>query len=347
MLRSILTVFMLPILLLLGSSSDNSAARVSLKSTEVQTETVEKLIVASGSVTIDLNLAWLNNRVSTTEESRPLGPELVAGGLEPLRFTLSPDSFFTIIVTNGVFRGPLPGLVGFIPQNVANLPAPLNASFYQLVLENMQSEETSDLVVRDGKSEVIFFHVAGYQYDYDAGTRSLSIFDGRLLISEEFARQLGHPEDALAFAGKISLAASMEPIETKTVVDGEVQSAIMPALHRGVGTDPEVGTTPGPDVIVGNIFDMTQSGATVNGKVGVSVGTDSCNPGTIDLDWFALPSNDHPVIPQNLYRMSGGPRNTDRFEQIGQSWLKHAFTAASSNSCGFGCNGVGGAHLGP
>jgi hypothetical protein len=98
-------------------------------------------------------------------------------------------------------------------------------------------------------------------------------------------------------------------------------------------------------VIVGNISDVV-AGTIVNGQVGVSVGTDSCNNGTIDLDWFALPNNDHPVIPQNVYRMSGGPNNTDRFEQIGQSWLKHAFTAASSNTCGFGCNGVGGSHLG-
>src|SRR5438094_1256464 len=44
--------------------------------------------------------------------------------------------------------------------------------------------------------------------------------------------------------------------------------------------------------------------------------------------------------------MSGGTSNTDRVEQIGQCWLKHAFTAASSNTCGFGCNGVGSAHLG-
>jgi hypothetical protein len=44
--------------------------------------------------------------------------------------------------------------------------------------------------------------------------------------------------------------------------------------------------------------------------------------------------------------MSGGADNTERFEQIGQSWGKHAFAAASSNTCGFGCNGVGGDHLG-
>ena len=46
---------------------------------------------------------------------------------------------------------------------------------------------------------------------------------------------------------------------------------------------------------------------------------------------------EHPVIPQNLYRMSGGPSNTDRFEQIGQSWLKHGVEAVQEDTCGFGC----------
>src|SRR5204862_3280107 len=107
------------------------------------------------------------------------------------------------------------------------------------------------------------------------------------------------------------------------------------------------GSQLGPDVIVGNISDVI-AGTVVNGQVGVSVGTDSCNNGTIDLNWFALPSNDHPVIPQNVYRMSGGTSNTDRFEQIGQSWLKHAFTALEDDDCGFGCNTTGcatGTHL--
>jgi hypothetical protein len=64
------------------------------------------------------------------------------------------------------------------------------------------------------------------------------------------------------------------------------------------------------------------------------------------VDWFALPSNDHPFIPQNVYRMSGGADNTQQFEQIGQSWGKHAFAAASLDTCGFGCNGVSGDQLG-
>ena len=70
MLRSTLTVFMLPVLLLLGSSSDNSAARVKQKSTDIQTETVEKLIVASGSATMDVDLDRLNDAGSATEKSK-------------------------------------------------------------------------------------------------------------------------------------------------------------------------------------------------------------------------------------------------------------------------------------
>src|SRR5262249_54201163 len=49
------------------------------------------------------------------------------------------------------------------------------------------------------------------------------------------------------------------------------------------------------------------------------------------------PQTDHPVVPQNLYRMSGGADNTERFEQIGQSWMKHTFLASQGTVCGT-CN---------
>jgi hypothetical protein len=92
-------------------------------------------------------------------------------------------------------------------------------------------------------------------------------------------------------------------------------------------------------------LEQSDSGA-VNGQVGLALGTDACNKGTENVEWLAEPDNRHPFIPQNFYRMSGGVENTQQFEQIGQSWGKHAFAAASSNTCGFGCNGVGGDHLG-
>jgi hypothetical protein len=159
----------------------------------------------------------------------------------------------------------------------------------------------------------------------------------RLLVSKEFANALGRPSDAGTVVGKISVGAAMQPVEIDELVNGDVRSAVIPA----------VGTVPGPDVIVGELLDFVQmDNGVVNGQVGLALGTDACNKGTVNVDWIALPSNDHPFIPQNLYRMSGGASNNERFEQIGQSWGKHAFAAASSNTCNFGCNGVGGDHLG-
>jgi len=85
----------------------------------------------------------------------------------------------------------------------------------------------------------------------------------------------------------------------------------------------------GPDVIVGDIPDIvhhTTAGA-VNGKRAYSFGTTSCNLGSQRLIWDDT-TNVYPVISQNMYRVANG-----RFEQIGQSWLKHGFCALQGNVC--------------
>jgi len=102
----------------------------------------------------------------------------------------------------------------------------------------------------------------------------------------------------------------MQPIEiTHFDANGDVKSASLPA----VGTVP-----PGRDRRELLDFVQMENGA-VNGQVGLALGTDACNKGTIDVDWFALPSNDHPFIPQNLYRMSSRRHQQRPLEQIGQS----------------------------
>jgi len=323
MSKKLFAYLMLPLLLLFCNSSQNSVAGSKQKSPDVQSGTLEKMIVASGSVAMDVDLNRLNGVNSATAKR------------ETLRFAVAANSFFTVLVFNNVLRGPEQGSLALIPQNSATLPAALSASLNQLVVEKLPSGEAFDLAVRDGKTGFAFFNIEGHQYDYDAGAQSLRITDGRLLISKEFANALGRPSDAGRVVGKISIGAAMQPIEITHLVNGEPQFVMMPA----------VGTQPGPDVIVGNLPSVEQFGS-VGTQVGLAVGTDSCNNGQVDLDWFALPNNDHPVIPQNLYRMSGGTDNIERFEQVGQSWLKHAFAAASANTCGFGCNGVGGSHLG-
>jgi hypothetical protein len=324
---------LLPFLLLFSFGWNQSATQLNQKDPAGDTGTLEKMIVAQGSAALDIDLNRLNGSKARLRNST-------------LRFTVVPDSFFTILVFNNELRGPLPSAMGLSPQNSAPVPAPLKASYHQLVIESTAWGEPYELVVRDGKTGFVFFNIEGHEYDYNADKHVLSFQAGRLLLAKQFAEALGRPADTGAIVGKISLAASMRAIEVTRVVDGEVESDVMPARRKSGGQQPAAGSVPGPDVIVGDLSGLTQPDASSGTQVGLSVATDSCNAGTIDLDWFATPSNDHPVIPQNLYRMSGGATNNDRFEQIGQSSVKHAFTALTNNICNFGCNGVGNTHLG-
>src|SRR6266853_2478892 len=334
-----LTGLMLPLVLLLSSSDAGPRNSATKKSADGQLQparrsldeggsgTLQKMIVESGSVTMDLDLNRLNGI-----------------GAVHLQFTLAANSFFSILVFNDLLRGPEQGSMALVPQNsAAVLPVLLAASIKQLIVEKLPSDAAFDLAVRDAKTGFTFFDIEGHQYDYDAQANLLTMTGG-LRLSKEFAAFLGHPADTGVAVGKISLGAAMQTIEVRQLdQNGNVKAAKLPAL-----TQPGVGTIPGPDVIVGNLIGLVQSQTgSVGNLVGLALGTDACNKGTIDVDWFALPNNDHPFIPQNLYRMSGGnPSFPELFVQIGQSWGKHAFTAASSNTCGVGCNGVGGSHLG-
>ena len=330
MLKKTLIVLGLPLLSVLAISAGNYTVGVNQKTSDAPTGTFQKMIVENGSVTMDLDLNGFNG--SSTLVARPV----------TLQFLVGANSFFPILVFNDLLRGPEPGSMALIPAGgdapgYSNLPDALTASLKQLVVEKLPSGQGFDLAVRDSNTGFTFFNVEGHQYDYNPAAQSLAITNGRMLVSKEFANALGRPSDAGAIVGKISVGAAMQPIEIDQLVNGKTQSGVMPA----------VGTVPGPDVIVGDLIDLVQlDNGSVGNRVGISLGTDACNKGTENVEWLALPDNRHPFIPQNLYRMSGGGDNTQRFEQIGQSWGKHAFAAASSNTCGFGCNGVGGDHLG-
>jgi hypothetical protein len=97
----------------------------------------------------------------------------------------------------------------------------------------------------------------------------------------------------------------------------------------------------GLDIITGEVGPAHGAGFTQSGssgtQVGLSMASDICNSGGVPVDVFAMPNTNHPIIPQNLYRMSGGASNNDRFEQIGHSWVKHMFGAGEGNECGLGC----------
>ena len=83
----------------------------------------------------------------------------------------------------------------------------------------------------------------------------------------------------------------------------------------------------GPDVIVGDIPSAANYTADASHDA-FAVGTTSCNIGNQVLAWV-FNTNQHPVIGSTLYRYDGS-----RFQMIGQSWLKHGFTALQQSLCG-------------
>jgi hypothetical protein len=324
-MKRIFGYFTLPLLLLLSNSSGDSAPQSAERSQAGQTGTRERLIVASGTVAIDLDLERLGGISSQTREARR----------ERALFEVNPESFFTILVFNNVLRGPEPGSLGLMRGNFRMLPAPLHASANQLVIEKTFSGEAFDLVVRDGKSGFVFFNVEGNLYEYNAATHLLRSEGGRLLISAELANALGRPAEAGIVAGEISFAAAMSPIEITTVSNGADKASKLPPRFGGVPNAPE-GSVPGPDIVVGDMNGLQQFGSSGT-QVGLATGTTSCNNGDQEVNFFQLPNPDHPIVSQNLYRMSGGSSNNDRFEQIGHSWVKHTFGANQDNACAFGC----------
>jgi hypothetical protein len=323
-----LLIALLPLLFPFSNGVDNSANNSQL--VEDNTNVLEKMVVVSGNITIKLD----SNRLNGIKGGK--------AGLSDLRFTAGADSFFTALVFSNEFRSPMPSAMKITPQDSGNLPNSLKDSAENLVIESLPWGNSHDLVIRDSKTGFTFFNLDGYVFDYNATEHLLSINDARILISKEFAKKLGRSADENVAVGTVSIAANMKTIEASKVDDGEESSGVLPA---GAGISPNAGTAAGPDVIVGDLSGLAQFG-TSGTQVGLAVGTDSCNNGQVDLNWVALPSNNHPVIPQNLYRMSGGTTNDRTFEQIGESSVKHAFTALTNNICGFGCNGVGGSNLG-
>jgi hypothetical protein len=328
MFKITVTCFALVSVLFLGKTL-NYADQPKQNASGAMTGTLQKMIVENGSVTLNLDLNGLNGSNDLT--TRPV----------TLQFAAGTNSFLPILVLNDELRGLEPGSIALALQgrSVSLLPAVLAASLKQLVVEKLPSDAAFDLAVRDGKTGLTFFNIEGNQYDYDPHAALLSITGGNLLVSKELANVLRRPADAGAIVGKISIGATMQPVEIKQLVNGQIKSVTMPPL-RDAASGETPALLPGPDVIVGDMPGMSQFGS-AGTQVGLAVATTSCNNGTEPLHWLASPNNDHPVIPQNFYRMSGGDTNDERFEQIGQSSCKHAFLALENDACGFGCNTSG------
>lgn len=130
--------------------------------------------------------------------------------------------------------------------------------------------------------------------------------------------------------------------ERRWSLGGRLAAVWAAAVATCAGLAVGAGPNPGPDVIVGTLPDTVSFGGNVGdstGPLAFDLGTTSCNVGNVNLRWEAS-TTQHPVIAQNVYRLKDG-----RFEQIGQSWVKHGFFALTETLCG-ACNEMGGNVLG-
>src|SRR6266516_5949417 len=146
MLKKTLISFTLSFLSLLGNGWENYAAQPSQKMSDAATGTLQKMIVESGSVTLDLDLNGLNG--SSSLVARPV----------TLHFSAAANSFLPILVFNDLLRAAETGSMTLIAQNTVSLPASLSASLQQLAVEKLPPGAAFDFVVRDSKSGFVFFN---------------------------------------------------------------------------------------------------------------------------------------------------------------------------------------------
>ena len=131
----------------------------------------------------------------------------------------------------------------------------------------------------------------------------MTLFLGAILIGQiraGFDRQ-NHSETVIPTTHRIPVPVARPPVS---------------ASEKALGLS-------GPDIIVSRLDSITKYG-TIGSITGYAISTKSCNLGDVEAEWIidGINSNKHPLIGQNIYRYLNG-----RMEQIGMSWLKHAFCA--------------------
>jgi hypothetical protein len=159
MLKIVLSAFTLPLLLLFGlhdgSSSNAPNVAKTSRARQQMSGTLQKMIVASGSVTMDIDMNQIKGVSSTTRKSETAPSRK----LSELHFDVAPTSFFPVLVFNKLLRRIEPGSMALVPQTNAALPAVLNASLNRLTIEKAHSGESFDMVVRDAMSGFVFFNI--------------------------------------------------------------------------------------------------------------------------------------------------------------------------------------------
>jgi thiosulfate dehydrogenase len=247
---------------------------------------------------------------------------MLAGGDRPLQpaatvsLEMTPDSTLTFTVRDGAFEQLLGGKLfhsaGFVVRRPKGdhevRPISMGQTLGPAFEPRWMMEDWGGSVLIMGREKTGF----------DPVSRTLTIHSPDLAISPAFAESLGDAKLANLVIGTLTIRAQAE------WVGGD--SPGLPQLDSGAAR-----AAVGPDMTFCQLYQLSQYGR-LGDIVGLAVGTTSWNVGTRDLMWFPSPESQHPFIVMNLYRLKN-----DRFEQIGQSAVKHGFYALGSIQCGATC----------
>ena len=109
-------------------------------------------------------------------------------------------------------------------------------------------------------------------------------------------------------------------------------SAISAAFLLATGAAAQSNVVPGLDGAVIDIGSLTywgRRGPTNNGEVGMSFRNEMCNPGSVNIPWFAAMQPNHPFFGFIIARV-----HNDRIEQINEwSFCKHAWLSINYTVC--------------
>lgn len=218
---------------------------------------------------------------------------------------------------------------------------------------------------KDANSGQVYnFETAKPKLLFLPGNYNLKISFVDLILPEALAARLGNPELSNAVFGTFSVDGSLRMVSGPALPAPEAP----PANTGRALVDLGICNTSG----ISNVGSV-RTGTFPTGAITLAISTTSTNYGTTLIDWFSpgnsMPSvgttataanlqsmnPNHPVIAQNIYRIENG-----RFEQIGESWLKHGWLATNTTECfsssalpgipaggGGSCGGGSGTRLSP
>ncbi len=279
----------------------------------------EKWVVSGGSTTLHFDpdvLADLGLYVEGLDQ----GSARHRDDADSVMLPIDPASRLTFSVVDGSLKRIAHGDIvhfGVLPFGLDGLEFNLE----ELILAPADDELISTLWFLDparngGAAGLVVDRV---KVGFDPATRSLTMHSPELRLSRELADLMGDPGLADVTIGSVTVYA-----RAKWVGGAEPEGDDFPP-----GDDPmPLGGGIGCDMVYCQLYGLGQYGRSSD-IVGLSKGTTSWNIGDEDCIWLNIPDEEHPFIVMNLFRLMD-----DRFEQIGQSHIKHGFYALASHQCG-------------